>query len=663
MGVVDGRVSTDTEAFLRTRGLERLDDDPAELSWRSGLKHDCAAVMELAVHPEGYRNGLGHPVDLEPDRVYPLLKGSDVANGRSPGLRAVVVPQRSLQEDTLELAQSAPRTFAYLRANERALAARKSRVYEGRPPFAIFGIGPYTFSSYKVAVCGLYKRLAFRLITPFEGMPVLVDDTVTFLPFDDEATASRVVGALNGPMATAFFEARVFWDEKRPIGKALLSALSIRKLLEASERTSKPNLSIEHPRSPPMQSAILTIGTELTRGELVNTNATWLSARLTGLGFDVVEQSVIADDRATIVATFERLSNAVGLVLVTGGLGPTTDDLTTACAAEAMGVPLLRDPASLEHIRARFERLKRTMTPSNEKQADFPEGAEVLPNPIGSAPGFAIVLGKARVFFMPGVPREMKTMFDDQIAPRIEKHAKKDTFQVRLRTFGLPESHVGDRLAGLEEANPGLTIGYRANFPEVEVKVHVRAEDFESAKARSEALAAVVRERLGDFVFGEGEETFASVLAKALVEKKLTLAVAESCTGGLVGHLLTREAGASAYLLVDAVTYANEAKTRFADVSEDLLRAHGAVSPEVARAMAEGIRSRSGADVGLSLTGVAGPLGGSPEKPVGTVFLAVATREGTTVKHVLFVQERTMVQAYAAHAGLDLVRQVVATLA
>ncbi len=663
MGVIDGRVSTDTEAFLRTRDLERSEAEESELSWRSGLKHDCAAVMELALHPEGYRNGLGNPVDLEPHRVYPLLKGSDIANGRSPGLRAVVVPQRFLQEDTLELAQSAPRAYAYLRSNERALAARKSRVYEGRPPFAIFGIGPYTFARYKVAVCGLYKRLAFRLITPFEGMPVMVDDTVTFLPFDDEATATRVADALNGPLAKAFFEARVFWDEKRPIGKALLSALSIRKLLEASEPTSKPPPAFEHPRKPPMQSAILTIGTELTRGELVNTNASWLSARLTALGFDVVEQAVIADDRATIVATFERLSRNGGLVLVTGGLGPTTDDLTTACAAEAMGVPLKRDPASLEHIRARFERLKRTMNPSNEKQADFPEGAEVLQNPIGSAPGFAIYLGKAHFFFMPGVPREMKTMFDDEIAPRVEKHAKKDTFQVRLRTFGLPESHVGDRLAGLEEANPGLTIGYRANFPEVEVKVHVRAEDFTSAKARSEALAEVVRERLGDFVFGEGEETFASVVAKALVAKKLTLAVAESCTGGLVGHLLTREAGASEYLLVDAVTYANEAKTRFADVSEELLRAHGAVSPEVARAMAEGIRARSGADVGLSLTGVAGPGGGSEEKPVGTVFLAVATREGTTVKHLLFVQERTMVQAYAAHAGLDLVRRVVTTLA
>lgn len=411
-----------------------------------------------------------------------------------------------------------------------------------------------------------------------------------------------------------------------------------------------------------MHCAILTIGTELTRGELTNTNASWLSARLTELGFDVVEQSVVADDRRKIVASFQRLSKDVALVVVTGGLGPTTDDLTTECAAEALGVPLRRDELSLANLRERFARLHRTMSPSNEKQADFPEGAEILANPIGSAPGFAITLGESRLFFMPGVPREMKQMFDEQVVPRVSKLATNDSFQIRLRTFGLPESHVGERLAGLEGSHPGLTIGYRAHFPEVEVKVLVRAEDQDHAKARCETITALVRERLGDFIFGEGSDTFAGNLGKAFIAKKLTLAIAESCTGGLVGHLITSEAGASAYLVVDAVTYANEAKTRFADVSEDLLRAHGAVSPEVAKAMAEGIRARSGADVGLSLTGVAGPGGGSPEKPVGTVFLAVATQAGTTVKHVFFVHERAMVQAYAAHAGLDLLRRTLSNL-
>lgn len=237
MGIVDGRVSADTEAFAATRFLERTPGEAPELEWRSGLKHDCAAVMELRVSSTDLAhltNGLGETVSVEDERVYPLLKGSDVANGRGPGRRAVLVSQRALGESTLALAESAPRTFAYLKAHEDALAARKSRIYVGRPPFAIFGVGAYTFAPYKVAICGLYKRVAFQVIGPLDGKPVMVDDTIMFLPFDEHAMAERVARALNGDLARTFFEARVFWDEKRPLGKALLSTLSLRKLLEVS---------------------------------------------------------------------------------------------------------------------------------------------------------------------------------------------------------------------------------------------------------------------------------------------------------------------------------------------------------------------------------------------------------------------------------------------
>lgn len=406
-------------------------------------------------------------------------------------------------------------------------------------------------------------------------------------------------------------------------------------------------------------SVILTIGTELTRGELVNSNAAWLGERLTALGFDVVSHLTIADDRARIVRTLRSLAREAKVVVVTGGLGPTTDDLTSECAAEALGVPMQRSEASLAAIVARFERLGRPMSPSNAKQADFPEGADVLPNAQGTAPGFGMVLDGCQFFFMPGVPREMKAMFEGEVVPRIAPLGRALSHQIHLHCFGLPESQVGERLAGLEAATPGLTLGYRAHFPEIEVKVLVRADDLATAKTRAAEVAREVRARLGEAVFGEGDDTFAAVVARSLLEKKLTLAVAESCTGGLVGHLLTREAGASAYLLADAVTYANEAKTRFAGVDPGLIAAHGAVSEEVARAMAEGIRERAGADVALSLTGVAGPSGGSPEKPVGTVFLAVATAKGTRVKKVFFAHERPMVQMFAAFAGLDLVRREV----
>jgi len=412
-----------------------------------------------------------------------------------------------------------------------------------------------------------------------------------------------------------------------------------------------------------MTCAVLCIGTELTRGELVDTNGAWIAAYLTDLGFEVVEKVIVDDDRARIESTLKRLAAGARVIVCTGGLGPTTDDLTTEVVAHTLGVALERDEASLDHIRRRFEKLGRTMSESNAKQADFPHGAEVLANPIGTAPGFATTLGEARAFFMPGVPREMKRMFEEQVVPRIRALATRSSYQVRLRTFGLPESVVGERLGGVEGAFPGVTIGYRAHFPEIEVKVLARAQDEATARTVCEGATTEVRARLQDVIYGEGDDTFAGVVGRALRAKGFTLAIAESCTGGLVGHMITREPGASDFLLVDAVTYANSAKTRLLGVEEDVLRGHGAVSPEVAAAMAEGVRRVSNADIALSLTGVAGPSGGTDEKPVGTVFLAVASSNGTVVKKRAFSSfgDRVMIQTLAAYAGLAMVREACTT--
>jgi nicotinamide-nucleotide amidase len=407
-----------------------------------------------------------------------------------------------------------------------------------------------------------------------------------------------------------------------------------------------------------MTCAVLCIGTELTRGELLNTNATWLSESLTSLGFEVVEDVVVDDDRSRIIATLERLGRSVEIIVSTGGLGPTTDDLTTEAAAHALGVELLRHEPSIEHIRRRFERAGRVMSETNAKQADFPVGAEVLANPIGTAPGFSIKIGKATAFFMPGVPREMERMFEEQVTPRIRALAPNDAYQIRLRTFGLPESVVGERLAGIEQSFTGITLGYRAHFPEIDVKVLSRADSYGAARDTCEKVAAEVRHRLGEHVYGEAEETFAGTIGRVLRRRGFTLAIAESCTGGLVGHMITREPGASDFLLVDAVTYANSAKSRFLGVNEDVIRGHGAVSPEVAASMAEGVRRASGADVGLSLTGIAGPSGGSEAKPVGTVFIAVAGPGGTTVRESLFHGDRHQIQTLAAYAGLLMVREL-----
>jgi competence/damage-inducible protein CinA-like protein len=406
-----------------------------------------------------------------------------------------------------------------------------------------------------------------------------------------------------------------------------------------------------------MTCAVLCIGTELTRGELVNTNASWLAAYLTDIGFEVVEDVVIDDDADRIVATLHRLGKNVRVLICTGGLGPTTDDITTASVSRAMGVKLVRDETSLDAIRRRIEKYGRAMSETNAKQADFPEGADVLPNPVGTAPGFGVMLGGANAFFMPGVPHEMKKMFEEQVVPRIRTLASRDSHQVRLRTFGLPESLVGERLAGVEEAFPGVTIGYRAHFPEIEVKVLARAATNPAAVELADRATVEVKTRLSDVVYGEGEDTFPTVVGRALRRKGVTLAIAESCTGGLVGHMLTREPGASDYLLVDAVAYANSAKSRLLGVDEDVIRGHGAVSAEVAAAMAEGVKRVSGADLALSLTGIAGPSGGSAKSPVGTVFIAMAGPDGTTVKERHFVGDRHQIQTLAAYAALELIRR------
>lgn len=401
--------------------------------------------------------------------------------------------------------------------------------------------------------------------------------------------------------------------------------------------------------------AVLCTGSELTRGELVNTNATWLAEALTALGFEVAAIDAVADDRARIREALERLARAHTAVICTGGLGPTTDDLTSECVAELLGVPLVRDPDSLEEIRARMHRFGRAMAASNAKQADFPEGATILPNARGTAPGFSVRLGRALAFFLPGVPSEMKAMFNDSVAPVLEPLERPRQFQVRLGTYGMAESEVNDRLAGIE-AEHEVVIGYRASIPTIEVKVLAHGATRDVARVRAQAAATEVRKRLGDVVFTDSVQSYPAALLTLLEARSMTLAVAESCTGGLVSELLTDVPGSSRSFVGGAVTYSNGLKTALLGVSEALLRAHGAVSREVAEAMAEGARTRLGADIGLALTGIAGPGGGTTEKPVGLVHWAVATADGLTAREQVFPGDRAQVRRRAAYAGLALLR-------
>lgn len=413
-----------------------------------------------------------------------------------------------------------------------------------------------------------------------------------------------------------------------------------------------------------MTCAVLSIGTELTRGELVNSNGAWVSAELVALGFEVVEHVVVDDDPGRIGEALLRLASRARVIISTGGLGPTTDDLTSQAVAAATGKRLVRDDASLEAIRRRVEKAGRTMLASNAKQADFPEGAEILPNPIGTAPGFAICIGDCTAHFMPGVPSEMRRMFEEQVVARIRALAPDTSFQSHLRTFGMAESAVGERLAGLEAAYPGITLGYRAHFPEIEVKVLARSASRALARELCDRASSEVRARLGGCAYGEAQDTFAGVVGRSLRLRGWTLSIAESCTGGMVAQMLTREPGASDFLLLDAVTYANSAKTRILGVDEETIRWHGAVSPEVAEAMARGVKSVAGADVALAITGVAGPGGGSETKPVGTVYIALARPDGSVdVKHRLFGGDRDQNRTLASYVALQMVRDLCASRA
>ena len=411
-----------------------------------------------------------------------------------------------------------------------------------------------------------------------------------------------------------------------------------------------------------MTAAVLSIGTELTRGELVNSNAAWLGEQLTALGFEVREHVSVGDDAEQIGAALRRLCEGNAVVVATGGLGPTSDDLTAEAVARCIGVALSRDDASYEHIRRLYASRGRELAGLSEKMADFPEGATIVANPVGTAPGFGVEKAGCRAFFLPGVPAEMQAMFREGVVPAVASLGQRDSHQVHLRLFGLPESQVGERLRDVEGQYEGVTLGYRAHFPEIEVKVHARAASGAEAEAQARKAADAVRALLGEAVFGDRDDSFASVVGQALRDRKKTLAVAESCTGGLVGAMLTDVPGSSDYLLLDAVTYANSAKTKVLGVGQDVLRAYGAVSSETAGAMAEGARRVAGSDLAVAISGVAGPGGGTDDKPVGTVWFGVASDAGTvTLRHHLH-GDRARIRQRAAYVALDLARRVAAGL-
>ena len=407
-----------------------------------------------------------------------------------------------------------------------------------------------------------------------------------------------------------------------------------------------------------MSAEVLTIGDELLRGEIVDSNKSYLSDRLLSLDIETRFHASVRDDPEDMAEAFRRARERSEIVLVSGGLGPTRDDLTIEVLARTFGHKLVLHEPSLAAMRAFFARFGRSMAKINEKQAWFPEGAEVLPNPIGTAPGTMLREGGTLFFCMPGVPRELYLMMDEQVLPRIAA-ARRGGPVVRsrlLRTFGLGESNLDELLADVATDGP-VVLGFRTAFPDNYLRPLARGATAEEADARLARVVETIRARLGAMVYAEGEQTLEDVVGVRLRNAGRTLAVAESCTGGLLAERITSVPGASDYFLGGVVVYANEAKVRLLDVPEGLLAEHGAVSEAVARAMATGVRERFGADFGVATTGISGPGGGTPEKPVGTVWIAVATEESTHAESFLFPFERERHREVTCQVALDWIRR------
>jgi nicotinamide-nucleotide amidase len=408
-----------------------------------------------------------------------------------------------------------------------------------------------------------------------------------------------------------------------------------------------------------VKTATLSIGDELLFGEVIDTNAAVIAARLADVGLPVRRHLTVGDDEGEIAAAIESLSADHGLIIATGGLGPTDDDVTAKAAAQAAGRRLVLHEEALHRLREFFARRGRDMHPANERQCLLPAKAGIIPNPTGTASGFHLLHQEALILFLPGVPAEMTRMLDESVLPLVLRRWR-DRPVVRtavLSVFGLSEAEIGSRLTGLDAGQVGFTIAYCVDYPVVQVKLRAQGGDAVVVAAILERNVPLVRERLGDHIVAEGGDSLDGVVARLFRERGVTFALAESCTGGLIAKRITDQPGSSAYFLQGFVTYANTAKEQFLGVPAELLADVGAVSAEAAKAMARGALRSVGSDLALAVTGIAGPDGGTPEKPVGTVFIALADRTGCTVKGYRFTGDRDKIRTITAVTALDWLRR------
>ncbi|MDQ3585191.1 MAG: competence/damage-inducible protein A [Acidobacteriota bacterium] len=407
-----------------------------------------------------------------------------------------------------------------------------------------------------------------------------------------------------------------------------------------------------------LTAEIIAIGSELLTPERTDTNSLWLTEQLNGIGIEIKLKTIVGDDDARLEETIRDALRRSRVVITTGGLGPTEDDITRKIAARALGRRLMLNEKALEDIRTKFMRWGRTMPEINSRQAMVIEGAEVLDNPHGSAPGMYLEHEGRSVVLLPGPPREMRPMYESFIKEKLAAKAGDVRVARRvLRVTGIGESAIDERIAPIytQYKNPQTTILF--NKSEVEIHLTAQGQSEQEAELLLDGLAGQIEERLGDAIFAFRGEKMEEIVGLRLAVGGFTLAVAESCTGGLVSQRLTNVPGSSSYFTEGVVVYSNEAKVRLLNVPFDLIEDFGAVSSQVAEAMAEGVRERAGTDFGIAVTGIAGPGGGTEEKPVGLVYLALSDDAHTEHRKLLLPGDRHLIRWRAAQAALDLLRR------
>lgn len=404
-----------------------------------------------------------------------------------------------------------------------------------------------------------------------------------------------------------------------------------------------------------MKIAILTIGNELMSGRIADTNSSFIAQGANLEGWRVEAMMSVEDDFAVIKNRLDYLLSLADVVICTGGLGPTADDITTEAVAQAFGLPLYKDENILNHIKEIFTKRNLVWVENNTKQAMFPQGAEIIANPVGTAAGFALHVSGKWIFVIPGVPRETQRMFPEGVIPILRREfPQKELYIAKqtIKTFGISEALVDKNLADIDFASLGVNIGFYPVFPENHLVLVAHGTSLEAAEEKLKPVCGEIAARLSKYIFSYGEATLEEIVGGILKERKLTIAVAESCTGGLITSRLTDVPGSSEYLERAAVTYSNAAKVSLLGVPEEIIAKHGAVSEETARLMAEGVRKMAGTDLGLASTGIAGPSGGSEAKPTGTVYLALSDAAQTVCRHYVYRWDRKRNKMFFSQAAL-----------